>query len=1262
MINEKELNISNKSYINKDFGTIYPEEIDIFKTLTDKYDPETSNESDPMIVLLKLGAFLGDKLNYNIDVNVLETKLPSVTQESNLREICSELGYNVKYYRSAEVLLNFSYNGDELDDETSTKYFTLPALTTVIGSSQDDSINFVLTQSVTFIKGQEVTSIPALQGSLATLTVGDTTTIQLSNLDDNNRLYFPETMVAENGVFITNVGDDGSSFWERVDNLNLSEPASKVFKFSYDSVKGLPYVEFPSDIASLIGSGLVIRYIITKGEAGNIKANYLDKIISPTSVTIYVSGSTDTDNTTSLSLIDNEDLYINNPNSSINGANPETINEAYNNFKKTIGTFETLVSCRDYANYIYNNIFRNDGYNIVSNVQVCDRRDDINFGGRLLTFNSYGNYYTNIVSDDITPFDLCLYPLNPILNSYSVSSYNSSFLPLTSSYLNTIKNELEDTLQTISHDYKDLPDDCIYLIKNWYNLDAKITTTYKVNAYEQAEIISNVQQALAKNFNARNVDYGCEIPYENILKVIQNADSRIQYVSLAEPELSTSLVLGNGTEENIFDYTLTQPDNHLTGGLKDYLSIIAKNVLAGKVSLFDFDDDFNFDLGQLNGEIHEQLSKVTTGTEITLVNNSTYSLKENEIIQIIGPNLIEDTVYSLLKYYFKLGKGTGIRANTNYKLTKDDCLVFVYTNSENVEVQERIPTGTIIRPNFDLYTTAYQFGSGYTDNPIVYSGSATVTYYAVTSDIQTRLGLDASDLKSISSTQNSILVMFNLSTTQTITTLEENKIELTSKTPCYWITNNEDNILFPNSLISEDKDTITIVLKEGENFFYTNLSYNSLVSLGSGTSLTIKKTSALMNKSVESVDLEDIVNEGVKSLEDKWLVVNFNANDSLTIQENQILTLGEGSSITASFDGDTNLVINNVLSPLDTKTYTIRYSLNGAEETELQSIDIGTDGWKIQSRLDIHTSRDNPQSLHSDSDLIASSRSTQSITFTPKEGEPFPIEDGYYFVFNESVDINGGIDVALNRCEVSSNGSLTPTYPLSLYKFMYDITSEGNYNSPTRDGEDIANISFTEKSEEITYTLPALNKVALMLFYWNKSVTSNGSIIITSTDSNLRLYNSNLDYADALELKEGINILEFKAGTKEVTISNTSVESGEDAVQGTLSIGTLDYINGINEDLGLGYCADLTKSYTSPLTEDKLFSELLTIINQLDVSNIFYYNSKIDNSKIIESTNLFSPYCLYDYNNIANKMTLSQINLDIVNGSKIEIVRSSRLQ
>ena len=87
MIDEKTLQISNKSYINKDFQTIYPELVDIVKKLTDKWDPEATNESDPLVVLLKLMAFVADKENYNIDKNVLESFLPSATQETSFRNI-----------------------------------------------------------------------------------------------------------------------------------------------------------------------------------------------------------------------------------------------------------------------------------------------------------------------------------------------------------------------------------------------------------------------------------------------------------------------------------------------------------------------------------------------------------------------------------------------------------------------------------------------------------------------------------------------------------------------------------------------------------------------------------------------------------------------------------------------------------------------------------------------------------------------------------------------------------------------------------------------------------------------------------------------------------------------------------------------------------------------------------------------------------------------------------------------------------------------
>ena len=87
--------ISNISYTNKDFQTIYTELLDLVKKLTSKWDPSMSNESDPGVILLKLNALIADKNNYNIDKNVLECFPLSVTQEGNARKLYDSLGYNM---------------------------------------------------------------------------------------------------------------------------------------------------------------------------------------------------------------------------------------------------------------------------------------------------------------------------------------------------------------------------------------------------------------------------------------------------------------------------------------------------------------------------------------------------------------------------------------------------------------------------------------------------------------------------------------------------------------------------------------------------------------------------------------------------------------------------------------------------------------------------------------------------------------------------------------------------------------------------------------------------------------------------------------------------------------------------------------------------------------------------------------------------------------------------------------------------------------
>ena len=109
-----------------------------------------------------------------------------------------------------------------------------------------------------------------------------------------------------------------------------------IYKIDYDSVRDLPYIEFPSDIANLIGDGLNISYIATSGTNGNISANKLTKILSPS--TFY---ATDEDEERSIEGF----VKVGNGSAITNGKNPETIDEMYQSFKKIVGTFDTLVSC-----------------------------------------------------------------------------------------------------------------------------------------------------------------------------------------------------------------------------------------------------------------------------------------------------------------------------------------------------------------------------------------------------------------------------------------------------------------------------------------------------------------------------------------------------------------------------------------------------------------------------------------------------------------------------------------------------------------------------------------------------------------------------------------------------------------------------------------------------------------------------------------------------------------------------------------------------
>lgn len=1218
MINNNELLIDNKSYINKDFASIYPELLDLVKSLTETWDPQTTNESDPGIVLLKALAFVGDKLNYNVDKNVLECFMPSATQESSMRKLCSVLGYDMKYYRSAVTTVKFVYTGNELGDESDNLSFTLPALKTVL-TSDDKSVNFTLIDPVTIRKKYEVYTGNAIQGKLETLTAGDGDIIQLTNIDDNNRIYLPISNVAENGIFI-NADKEGTydantnpTAWHRVDNLNTQDVGSKVFKFSFDSSRGLPYIEFPEYIADVIGDGLTIQYIITSGINGNIKANLLTVLSSPTT-DIPVKNLDGTEiKTISFDEEGNNDLAISNVSASINGSNPEGIDEAYNAFKKTIGTFDTLVTCRDYANGIYNMSKTSEG-DVVSNVQVSDRRDDINFSKRVLSFDQNGIKMINTLDPDnpeITAFDLCLYPLNPI-TSYELSSFLNSFKP--SSNISYIEDSLEapDSYKTLSHNFKNTQEiGLLYLIKNYYKLNARISTTHKVNAYEERSILENVNKALIENFNARKVDYGYEIPYDTLLQVIEEADPRISIVNLDEPKLTTKFMFGNGSEFDLSEET----------GLNKFLDIVAKNIVEGKISLFDYNNKFEYDFGQEDCAVYDNIAHIETEAEITLSANTNYTLNKNEAIQLIAPSLITENTYTYGVWYCFEDTTSGystISDKTNAKLNANQILWIYYTDSKTKEKVVEKLTDIIIQPTgFDLKETADPSVLGKKEISFTYDGQSYTKQFCM---------LQANE------------------------EINRRKInESTISNPIYacWIRNNASNELF------NQNETETI-LGEGEYFFYTK-DFNDMVSLGSGTKISLSDSSILPSGKTNwsllpKISYADVLDKGILELQTRWVYLPLSENDSktVTLTENSILTLTENDIIKLSV----SKTLNNTLQPL-ADGVVIKYTIEGETEKTLENYaNIGA-GWSIRSRLDLNCGPNLNQTILSGHSIIFVDKN--GVTH-PGSGEPAFTD----FRTNELLQLSGSDFIDVRSYDLESKQFV---YPLSAYTF--EKSSAASSTSFDRDDSGFINISFknpinpldqadASKVQSVTYTIPNIvsddtesgdENYCVLMLYWIPDDKSSGKLSISGDNCDISYYNESENVSI---LRDGINNIKISniQSDSSITIEIDDPEEFGDVYEGLLRVSKLSYINGINKNLNIPESSE---------------SDLLAKVAALS-NGKFYYTNPIDNSKAIELTGfengLADPLAYYDYNNIANKFTLSEIDFG---NSNIIIVRSSKL-
>ena len=366
----------NISYTNLDFSSIYTEVIDLIKQLTYRWDPSISDESDPGVILVKLSALIADKCNYNIDKNILETFPLSVTQEGNARQLYDQLGYYMDWYESASVPVLLSWIGETTD---SSVLYTLPKFThiqdsegshvyTLVGSEGADGI--VVSNTVLPADGTAI-SVIAMEGIATQYQFENEVVITPQMVDPlSRRLYFPHSFVSQNGIFIKNTNQENYASWKRVNNLYENSFNELRYVFGYDSSSDTCYLEFPDNYSELFGSGIEITYLVIPSETSDIPAQALNQFVAPITVNV---GESDI-------VLDSSNVKIVNYTSASGHKDIEGIDEAYVNYKRTVGTFKTLVTLRDYLNFI-----RSQELDICSNAFVCDRTNDIQCSYKIMS-------------------------------------------------------------------------------------------------------------------------------------------------------------------------------------------------------------------------------------------------------------------------------------------------------------------------------------------------------------------------------------------------------------------------------------------------------------------------------------------------------------------------------------------------------------------------------------------------------------------------------------------------------------------------------------------------------------------------------------------------------------------------------------------------------------------------------------------------------------------------------------------------------------
>lgn len=693
--------LSNLSYINKDFNSLWNEILETVPKLTDKWMPSEANESDPLLVLLKELAIFADKNNYNIDKNILERFPATLTQLRSAYNVYDDLGYTPDWYISATTPITITFNNTSKADSTDKTENppvggnNLPLRFKMVSDDKSSIVYTLLQDFVVNTSSTTTHQIFAMEGKVNDLTVNGKSQLTSLNLDSQNKIYFTQTNIAQNGILISTYADFSdvsydekqnilTGKWKRVDNLNQWPSDSYVYKLGVNSVTGSVYIQFPEDIGRLIGDGIYIKYLLSSGEQGNMGKGTISKFLN-------------TFNSLGDYTVSDESFTLFNSQVVQNGRNPLDIEDMRKQFNKVVGVFDTLVTLRDYENYLYE--YQNNlGDHIVSNIRVSDRFHDLTDSITYKHLNSLGeieDVTETLKGEDkdlMTPYNLKFYPLYSYSYSGDKEDFNRCFetnVNARNSLLDDCKAAVEE-VKCISHDIMKSSGTPIFIS---YDLEGQIFLQNQVSAVEAADILKKVNTQLYARLNPRELEWGKMLNYGDVVETIKSADSRIQYVAL-----------------NAIHYE--DPTVTITPKVE------IRNIEAGNKAFTAY-KDFAYYYNQSNfnyypADVTTKISSIETLVALPeQASKNEYIVGPNETFNVLVPDYVTKATYSNY-LYVKANPGVSFTANTILSLNKGITLEF-YKTKDPKDPIATITGPAILRCNksVTIGSTPFNMGTSY---------------------------------------------------------------------------------------------------------------------------------------------------------------------------------------------------------------------------------------------------------------------------------------------------------------------------------------------------------------------------------------------------------------------------------------------------------------------------------------------------------------------------------------------------------------------